>query len=103
LGLLRRFAPAGIRGVCSRREKSACTNRHQCRIREELPGIGPAAAKAIVRFRTEWGRFDRVEDLPAIPGISETKLSKIRPYITIGAAPAAKKTSPTPTSPPANH
>jgi competence protein ComEA len=56
---------------------------------ERLPGIGPTTAKAIVRFRTKSGPFRRVEDLLAVRGISETKLKKLRPYITIGH-PAAK-------------
>jgi len=57
---------------------------------EELPGVGPTTAKAIVEFRTKSGRFRRIEDLLAIRGISETKLEKIRPYVVIGPAP--KKT-----------
>ena len=56
---------------------------------EQLPGIGPTTAKSIVRFRTKSGPFRRVEDLLAVRGISETKLQKLRPYITVG--PPAKK------------
>ncbi|HKV05952.1 MAG TPA: helix-hairpin-helix domain-containing protein [Candidatus Acidoferrales bacterium] len=51
---------------------------------EQLPGVGPTTAKAIVEFRAKSGRFRRVEDLLAIRGISEAKLEKIRPYVTIG-------------------
>jgi len=68
---------------------------------EELPGVGPTTAKAIIQFRTKTGRFHRVEDLLAIRGISETKLEKMRPYITVGAPP--QKTPPPvkkPTPPP---
>jgi competence protein ComEA len=54
---------------------------------EELPGVGPTVAKAIVEFRAKSGPFRRVEDLLAIRGISETKLKKLRPYIVIGPAP----------------
>jgi|SRR5208282_4173788 len=56
---------------------------------QQLPGVGPTTAKAIVQFRTKGGRFRRVEDLLVIRGISESKLQKMRPYITIG--PPAKK------------
>ncbi len=70
---------------------------------EELPGVGPTTAKAIIQFRTKTGRFHRVEDLLAIRGISETKLEKMRPYITVGAppqkAPPPVKKSPTPSAP----
>src|ERR1700722_11298418 len=45
---------------------------------EELPGVGPTTAKAIVDFRTKSGRFRRANDLLVIRGISEAKLAKIR-------------------------
>jgi competence ComEA-like helix-hairpin-helix protein len=56
---------------------------------EQLPGVGPTTAKAIVQFRTKSGPFRRVEDLLVIRGISESKLKKIRPYVTL--APPPKK------------
>ena len=62
---------------------------------EELPGVGPATAKAIIQFRTKSGSFHRVEDLLAIHGISETKLAKMRPYITVGTPTPPKKVAPT--------
>jgi competence protein ComEA len=55
---------------------------------EQLPGIGPSAAQAIVNFRTKSGPFRRVEDLLAIHGISQRKLDQIRPYVMVGAAKA---------------
>jgi competence protein ComEA len=57
---------------------------------EQLPGVGPTTAKAIVEFRTKAGRFRRISDLLVIRGISEAKLTRMRPYITIGPPP--KKT-----------
>ncbi|MGH9773470.1 MAG: ComEA family DNA-binding protein [Candidatus Acidiferrales bacterium] len=51
---------------------------------EQLPGIGPGTAKAIVRFREKSGPFKRVEDLLAIRGITRGRLEKLRPYVTIG-------------------
>ena len=50
---------------------------------EQVPGIGPATAKAIVQFRRKSGPFERIEDLLAIRGISTRKLEQIRPYVTI--------------------
>lgn len=66
---------------------------------EQLPGIGPTTAKAIFDFRVKGGRFRRVSDLLVIRGISESKLAKIRPYVTV--APPAKKpaVSPAPAPP----
>ena len=72
---------------------------------EQLPGVGPTTAKAIIDFRTKSGRFHRVEDLLVIRGISEAKLKKMRPYITVGPPPAAKPSTttkpPTPAKKPA--
>ena len=50
---------------------------------EQVPGIGPKTAQAIVDFRHKSGRFRRVEDLLAIKGISQRKLDKMRPYLKI--------------------
>jgi competence protein ComEA len=40
---------------------------------EALPGIGPALAKKIVEFREKKGGFKRIEELLAVPGISEKR------------------------------
>lgn len=56
---------------------------------EELPGIGAVTAKAIVDFREKSGQFRRVEDLLAIRGISQAKLERLRPYVTVTYHPAA--------------
>lgn len=50
---------------------------------EQLPGIGPATAQAIVRFREKSRPFERSEDLLAIHGICKSRFDKIRPYITV--------------------
>ena len=50
---------------------------------QQLPGIGPATAKAIVRFREKSGPFQRPEDLLAIHGVSKSRFEKLRPYITV--------------------
>lgn len=55
---------------------------------EQLSGIGPATAKAIIQFRTKSGPFRRVEDLLAIRGISKHKLEMLRPYVIVN--PPAK-------------
>ncbi len=54
---------------------------------QQLPGIGPVTARAIVRFREKSGPFP--EDLPAIQDISKARLDKLRPYITV--VPPARK------------
>jgi competence ComEA-like helix-hairpin-helix protein len=54
---------------------------------EQLPGIGPSTAKAIVQFREKSGPLKRVEDLLAIHGISKARLEKLRPYVTVTPPP----------------
>jgi competence ComEA-like helix-hairpin-helix protein len=56
---------------------------------EQLPGIGPATAQSIVRFREKSGPFQRVDDLLAIHRISKSRLDKVRPYVTV--TPVARK------------
>jgi competence ComEA-like helix-hairpin-helix protein len=62
---------------------------------EELPGVGPVTAKAILAFRAKSGPFHRVEDLLAVHGVSRSKFEKLRPYVTVApASPAPEKTPP---------
>jgi competence ComEA-like helix-hairpin-helix protein len=64
-------------------------NRATVQQLESLPGIGAVTAKAIVEFRRKSGQFRRVEDLLAIRGISQAKLERLRPYVTVTYLPAA--------------
>lgn len=48
---------------------------------DELPGIGPTRAAAIVRFRETHGPFKRIEDLKQIPGIGDKTLAGFRPFL----------------------
>jgi competence protein ComEA len=50
---------------------------------EALPGIGPVLARRIVDFREKKGSFKRIEELLAIPGISEKKWKALRSYLTV--------------------
>jgi competence protein ComEA len=50
---------------------------------ESLPGIGPVLAKRIVAFRDKRHGFRRVEELLAIPGISEKKWKAIRDKVEV--------------------
>ena len=51
---------------------------------EELPGIGPALADAIVEHRRRSGPFATVDELVEVSGIGPTKLEQIRPLATVG-------------------
>jgi competence protein ComEA len=50
---------------------------------DKLPGVGPALAKRIIEFREKRGGFKRIEELLAVPGISEKKWKDLRAYLTI--------------------
>jgi len=48
-----------------------------------LPGVGPVLAKRIIEFREKRHGFKRVEELLAIPGISERKWKEIRDKVEV--------------------
>jgi competence protein ComEA len=50
---------------------------------ERLPGVGPALAKRIVEFRDRKGGFKRIEELLAVPGVSEKKWKAMREYLVL--------------------
>lgn len=50
---------------------------------EELPGIGPALAAAIVDHRQRHGPFASVDELAEVSGIGPAKLEQIRPLATV--------------------
>jgi competence protein ComEA len=50
---------------------------------EALPGIGPVLAKRIVEFREKKGGYKRLEELLAVPGISEKRWRVLRAYLTV--------------------
>lgn len=50
---------------------------------EELPGVGPAIAAAIVDERERRGRFAAVDDLLDVRGIGEAKLEQLRDQATV--------------------
>ena len=50
---------------------------------DDLPGVGPAIAQAIVDHRTTHGPFATVEELLEVRGIGQAKLEEIRPRVTL--------------------
>lgn len=50
---------------------------------DELPGIGPVTAAAIVAYREENGGFRSVEEIMNVDRIGEKTYEKIKPYITL--------------------
>ncbi|MGI6216078.1 MAG: helix-hairpin-helix domain-containing protein [Coriobacteriales bacterium] len=50
---------------------------------EELPGIGPATAQAIIEYREQSGGFTSIEEIQEVSGIGEGKYSKICELICV--------------------
>lgn len=50
---------------------------------DDLPGIGPATAQAILTWRTRNGRFRAVADLLEVPGIGPAKLEAVRALVRV--------------------
>jgi competence protein ComEA len=50
---------------------------------EELPGVGPATAEAIIAHREQHGPFGSVDDLLDVRGIGEAKLEQLRDRATV--------------------
>jgi competence ComEA-like helix-hairpin-helix protein len=67
---------------------------------EELPGIGPTKARAILEFRRKNGPFERVTDLLALPGIGRKRFERLRPYVIVVPPKKQQKKIPPPRSNP---
>jgi competence protein ComEA len=50
---------------------------------EELPGIGPVTAQAILAWREQHGRFSRVEELQEVDGIGPKTYAQIAPHVRV--------------------
>jgi len=50
---------------------------------QRLPGVGPVLATRIVEFRDKKGGFKRIEELLAVPGVSEKKWKAMREYLVL--------------------
>ena len=48
-----------------------------------LPGVGPVLARRIVEFREKKGGFKRMEELLAVPGVSEKKWKAMCEYLLL--------------------
>lgn len=48
-----------------------------------LPGIGESRAEDIIRYREEYGGFQKIEDIMKVSGIKEAAFQKIKDSITV--------------------
>jgi competence protein ComEA len=56
---------------------------------QQINGIGPSKANAIIEYRKANGPFATVDDLVKVPGIGEKSLVQLKPQVTVGTATAA--------------
>ena len=54
---------------------------------QQVPGIGPGMAERILGHRQAHGPFASVEELQSVPGVGDKTLDKLRPFLTVHAAP----------------
>jgi len=73
-------------------KKSSLQDNHQSKIEINLanlnelmalPGIGKTKAKAIIKYRNEFGFFRTIEDILKVPGIGEATFQAIKDLITV--------------------
>jgi competence protein ComEA len=50
---------------------------------QRLPGVGPVRAAQIIRLRQRNGRFRSVDELRALPRLSEKQFQELRKYATV--------------------
>lgn len=50
---------------------------------EELPGVGPVTAAAILQWRTDNGPFTSVDELLEVSGIGDATLAELAPFVTL--------------------
>ena len=50
---------------------------------ETLPGVGPATATAIIKYREKNGNFQAIEDIMLISGIKEARFRSLEDLITV--------------------
>ena len=60
---------------------------------QDVTGIGPKKAEAIVEYRKKNGQFKSVDDLDKVPGFGKSTVDKVRNDLTVGVSQnkAAKK------------
>ncbi|MGM9594493.1 MAG: ComEA family DNA-binding protein [Candidatus Onthomonas sp.] len=58
-------------------------NHADADILQQLPGIGPERAKAIIEYREEYGIFVTTDEVMNVPGIGPEIYEQIRDYVTV--------------------
>jgi competence protein ComEA len=56
----------------------------------QLPRVSESAAQSLVEYRAQRGRFESLEELPEVQGLSKGTIDQIRDQVTVGAGSMAK-------------
>ncbi len=54
---------------------------------EQIPGVGPKLAQAIVDHRAEKGQFQSLDQLRGVKGVGPATFDKVRPYLRVEPLP----------------
>ena len=60
---------------------------------QDVSGIGPKKAEAIVEYRKKNGQFKSVDDLDKVPGFGKSTVDKVKKDLTVGSARAPTTTA----------
>lgn len=82
--LLTALLALSLSPLCASASAPVDINSADAAMLEQVRGIGPAKASAIVAYREENGSFQSVDDLVKVPGIGERSLEQLREQVTIG-------------------
>jgi competence protein ComEA len=69
--------------VAGARETRININTATAQELDDLPGVGPKTAEAIIQHRQEHGPFLRPEDIMDVRGIGPKKFEKMKDRITV--------------------
>lgn len=74
-----------IEYLISDNSKSTKVNINTAKIEElqNIPGVGPSIAQAIIDYRDENGKFEAIEDIKNVSGVGESKYKKMEEYIKV--------------------
>ncbi len=84
-GLLKTIGPHVVFSGAGAQRASAPLNINNASLAEldALPGIGPAKARAILRYREEHGEFAAVEALAGVPGLTRAVLARLQERVVV--------------------